>query len=577
MNSAMADNLKIFKAIWRTFRSQRLTWQFALPLGLVLAGIAEGIGLTFLLPLTIALSMSEREHSPAMHAALKALAWLSPSPSLVVLLGLMVLIIIAKALLLLFVMGRVGIIVAEVAAQFRSRLVEALLTAQWRYFTRQPAGRLANTIGGEADRAASVFLYGAQLAADVTQAFIFLSFAAFISLLLTAAAIIVGVLTVVALYMLIRFAHAAGHRQTELLGALTQRLVDGLISLKPLSASDRKHLLRPFFVREIIELRRSTSELMFAQQAATALQEPILVFSVAIVLSLAAGFGHFNMPVETLLALGLLLYRTAGRITAVQRSYVRVVMTGSALTVMEEMIDNATAAREVRTGTRDVKLKKEIRLEGIWFSHEGTLVIRDFSATIAAGKLTTIIGPSGAGKTTFVDLLAGLHVPDAGEIMIDGVPLNKVDLSAWRRRIGYVPQDVVLFNDTLFENIRLYDETILAPQVAAAVDAAGLFEFAASLPKGLETSVGERGALLSGGQRQRVALARALVHDPSLVILDEATTALDVDTEAEIVRRLLSLPKPLTIIAISHQPALINAASAVIVFPRLGESDLVLT
>jgi ATP-binding cassette subfamily C protein len=574
LKAASKDDRQIFNAIWRSFRHQPVASQFALPVCLLLAGIVEGIGLTFLLPLAIALAMPEREHFSGTRAVSEAISWFGLPLNLTVLLIFIVLVVILKAGLLLVVMRRTSVIVADIAAQFRLSFVDGLLAAQWHYFTRQPAGRLANTIAGEADRAANVFFLGVNLAADIIQAFVFLAFAAYISMALTGVAIAVGFLTATALYFLVQLARAAGLRQTSLLASLTQRFVDAVICLKALSASERKQLLRPFFVKEIGGLQRSTRELTYAQQAAIVLQEPLLVLGVAVVLIFATRQGQFDMPAETMLALGLLLYRTAGRITNVQRTYVRVVSTGSALTALQDTIDAVTAARETPTGTRKVApLRKEIRLEGVSFSHDGVPVIRHLSATIAAGKLTAITGPSGVGKTTLVDLLAGLHSPQDGKILIDGVAMSEIDLSAWRRTIGYVPQDVILFNDSLFENIRLYDQTILPAQVETAAHAAGLKEVIAALPAGLATSVGERGALLSGGQRQRVALARALVHEPALIILDEATTGLDAVMEAEIVRRLLSVPKLLTIIAISHQAALINAADDVIVLARAADES----
>src|SRR5690606_8181824 len=133
-----------------------------------------------------------------------------------------------------------------------------------------------------------------------------------------------------------------------------------------------------------------------------------------------------------------------------------------------------------------------------------------------AGQLTVITGASGAGKTTLTDLLLGLYLPDRGEVLIDGVPLAEIDLQCWRSMVGYVPQELILFHDTVLANITLGDPTISEERAEAALRAAGAWGFVSSLPRGLHTIVGERGTRLSGGQRQRVALARALVHDPKL-------------------------------------------------------------
>src|SRR5262249_5993205 len=154
----------------------------------------------------------------------------------------------------------------------------------------------------------------------------------------------------------------------------------------------------------------------------------------------------------------------------------------------------------------------------------------DVSMTIPAGKITTIIGPSGAGKTTIADVLVGLNRPSNGEAYIDNVALGDADLSQWRNQIGYIPQDNILFNDTVANNITLGDLSIPRDKIEEALKLAGAWNFVEKLPDGLDQIVGVRGNLLSGGQKQRLSIARALICDPSLLILDEATSALDHDT-----------------------------------------------
>src|SRR5262249_11737069 len=132
------------------------------------------------------------------------------------------------------------------------------------------------------------------------------------------------------------------------------------------------------------------------------------------------------------------------------------------------------------------------------------------------------------------DLLLGLFVVNSGTITLDGVPLGEIDIQQWRDMIGYVPQEGLLFNNTIFENIALGDSEITEERVRSALEDSGALDFVNALPLGIHAPVGERGTMLSGGQRQRIALARALVHRPTLLILDEATSALDPKTEAEI-------------------------------------------
>ena len=210
-------------------------------------------------------------------------------------------------------------------------------------------------------------------------------------------------------------------------------------------------------------------------------------------------------------------------------------------------------------------LKKGCEFRGVSFAYGRKTVLDDVSLTIPAGKLTTVTGASGAGKTTVADLLLGLHRPASGEIFVDGVPLGEIDLLRWRSRVGYVPQEVILFHDTVFANVTLGEPDLAAADVQTALEEAGAWDFVAQLPDGIEAIVGERGTMLSGGQRQRIALARALIHQPQLLILDEATSALDPETELAICRNVkaLGVRRQLTVIAITHQPSWVTAADQV--------------
>ena len=172
-----------------------------------------------------------------------------------------------------------------------------------------------------------------------------------------------------------------------------------------------------------------------------------------------------------------------------------------------------------------------------------------------------ISSPSGAGKTTLLDILIGLHIPLSGEMLIDGINLMDLDIKKWRSSIGYVPQDMFIFHDTIANNISLGDPVLNTSMVENALKAAGAWEFISALPDGIQTSIGERGLKLSGGQRQRISIARALVADPQLLILDEATTALDPTTEKNILSTLRKLSdKGITIVAVSHQSAVLDVA-----------------
>jgi ATP-binding cassette subfamily B protein len=207
-----------------------------------------------------------------------------------------------------------------------------------------------------------------------------------------------------------------------------------------------------------------------------------------------------------------------------------------------------------------------VRVEGLWHSHHtGHWTLRDVSFEIPAGRTLALVGPSGAGKSTLVRLLFRFHTPERGAIFVDDVALEDIELRELRGAFALVPQDCVLFNETLIENIRFARPDATREEVAEAMRAAGLDEAIARLPQGEETIVGERGLRLSGGEKQRVAIARALLKRPRLLVLDEATSSLDTRTERLIQERIVHVAEGVTRFIVAHRLSTIVDADEIIV------------
>ena len=214
------------------------------------------------------------------------------------------------------------------------------------------------------------------------------------------------------------------------------------------------------------------------------------------------------------------------------------------------------AAAEDAAAASAPPLVRRIVVENVSFTYEKGVrpALADVNLQIECGESVGIVGATGAGKTTLVDILLGLLEPSAGRVLVDGRDIRK-NLRAWQRQLGYVPQAIYLADDTIARNVALGldDETIDRDRVAIVVHMAQLEPFMETLPKGLDTLVGERGVRLSGGQRQRVAIARAIYHDPQVLFFDEATAALDNQTEQELTRSINALQGQKTLIIVAHR------------------------
>jgi ATP-binding cassette subfamily B protein len=209
-----------------------------------------------------------------------------------------------------------------------------------------------------------------------------------------------------------------------------------------------------------------------------------------------------------------------------------------------------------------------VAFDRVTFAYKGQPepTYRDFSLSISPGERVALVGPTGAGKSTFVKLIQRLYDLQAGRILIDGQDVAGVTQVSLRRAIAVVPQDPALFHRTIGENIAYGRPGATQDEIAAAARRARAHEFIARLPKGYDTLVGERGIKLSGGERQRVAIARAFLADASILVLDEATSSLDVETEVQVQAATEALMAGRTTIVIAHRLSTIRGADRILVF-----------
>ncbi len=533
---------------------------------LLLAGLAEAVGVSSLLPLLgLAASgggpMAGGAGSRLEHALLGGVRAVGLEPSIGLLTAMIVAGVTIKAALVMLADKHVGYTVARIATDLRLSLIRALLRTRWEYYVHQPLGSFANAVAAEARQASEAYLRAATILAMLVEAGAYVAVACLVSGQATLAALAGGVIIVAALNGLVRTARRAGARQTRLAKVLVGRLTDVLQSVKPLKAMGREPFVGPLLEHETFRLNRAVEREVLSKAAMRALQEPLIIAFLGVGLYFALTW--LALPLAAVIMMALLCASIISGLGKAQKEFQRMAACESSFWSLRAMIDHAEAACEASVGEGTPTLRSEIALRDVTFAYAEEPVLQQASLVIVAGQLTTIVGPSGSGKTTVADLITGLIEPQQGSVLVDGVSLREVDMRQWRSRIGYVPQETVLLHESVRINVTLGDPDLTAADVEAALRQAGAWDFVAALPEGMEAVVGERGLGISGGQRQRVALARALVRRPSLLILDEATAALDPATEAGICQVLQTLRDAVTILAICHQGPLIDAADRV--------------
>lgn len=285
---------------------------------------------------------------------------------------------------------------------------------------------------------------------------------------------------------------------------------------------------------------------------------------IAVVAGMIAKGGAAEDFIAQLAAFGIAAFRILPSIGKISACFNQLIYSFPALNATYKNLQEVENYRQVTrvkqiTGAdseRKLHFQNEISLRNIYWQYPGTdkPVIENLSLKIPKGRAVAFIGQSGAGKSTLADIMLGLLVPEQGDILVDGVSIYD-ELHVWKKAVGYVPQSVFLIDDTIRKNIAfgVQEEDIDEDRVQRAVEQAQLSATIAGLPHGLDTILGERGIRFSGGQRQRVAIARALYNDPDILIMDEATAALDNDTESAVMEAIDALQGYKTLIIIAHR------------------------
>lgn len=450
-------------------------------------------------------------------------------------------------------------------ASLRQRLYQAMFAAEWPFFTKQKAGDINNALTLEVSRAGQAFflLHSILATAIVAGTYVFL--AVVISWRMALSAGVVGLVAGLLLQRLINRAKDEGEEITQANVDVQSEAIEQVAGAKLVKGCAVEESTVDRFGRYVDTLAEIQFRTTFENVKLKTIHEVVVVGLLCVGIYMAVA--SLKMPIATLIVFLIIFYRLAPRLSNLQRARHNLKLCIPGLERIDALTAEAASMRE-KGGAREVgALTQGVRLNNVDFAYTaGHEVVRGLNLTIPKGKTVAIVGSSGAGKSTVVDLVLGLLKPTAGEVFLDDLPLHSYDLKSWRRRLGYVAQDTVLFHDTVRANIGWMAPGATEADIKAAAEAAYAREFIDGLPEGFDTIVGDRGVRLSGGQRQRLALARALVRKPDILILDEATSALDAESEQKIQRAVEELSQSaMTIVIVTHRLATVKNADIIYV------------
>lgn len=448
----------------------------------------------------------------------------------------------------------------------KSQLFEAVLRAQYQYLAKRSRGALLYDVNNPASIIHQMIGIFGRLLLATFNAILLIGLMLYLSWWATVG---IGLLAIVWVRGWRSVMDPLSAKKGRLIYELNQQMgkidVDAIDGVRVVKANALESKMIDLQTTLLKREMKPKLDMVFLQQGMHILNEVVAAIVIVLLGGVTLGLGIMSMSFSELLVLLLAIRRVSPALAGINASFVELNRERKNIEVIGEMLEKTP--QEIK-GTKIIKKVEDIKVSHVNFSYSeesGQSVLENISLGLEKCQVTALVGSTGSGKSTLANLLMRFYQPQSGNIFVNGIDLNDLELASWREKIGYVSQDIFLFNETIWQNIALWDEKISKEEVEHATKSAHLHDFISSLSEGYNTVVGDRGMKLSGGQAQRLAIARALLRRPGVLIFDEATSALDNLTEKVVYDAINELRREAIVIVIAHRLSTIKNADQICV------------
>lgn len=460
------------------------------------------------------------------------------------------------------------IITQSFIKKIRLDLLNNLNQMSFKKFILSDAGRIQNTMSGEVGRISGAFSSYFQTIQNSIMLTVYIAFAFVLDPKFALLVSFGGLMTHFLYHIIYKYTVEASKKFTEHGNTFQGQIIQHVGHFKYLKATGRVHQYGDRMEKTIDDIEVSRRQMGFLASISEAAREPLLVIIISLVIFIQ--FRYLGGNMGTMLISLLFFYRALTYLVALQQSWNGFLQVSGSMENLRDFQQMLLSNKE-RNGKIELpKFKDSIELKDVNFYYDNTLILKNINLEIPARQSIAFVGESGSGKTTLVNLIAALLHEDEGEIRVDDVPVKTIKKESYQDRIGYVSQDPVIFNDSIYNNVTFWAEktTENIKRFNQSIQQASLTEFIEELPNRAETLLGNNGINLSGGQKQRISIARELFKEIDILILDEATSALDSETEREIQQSIEELQGQYTLIIVAHRLSTIRNVDRVVLMDK---------